>query len=307
MQSDYTEIYLDYCLTLSTKPATKLAQYSEKFSVSGHIGAFIENGLINLIYYFPLRVSETREGSIFLQEFNAENNGDMWTVKRVVDEGTQKFAEACLNIIKMKTSVLDIIMLQNGTFYVNIIFNHSILKNVSDVILNEISNLNAKIEYFGPRLSENTMIELLKNTMPLSYVMLSERPPSEIKEEINKLLGNRWYKRLKMPLSLLDLSGFVVTGDNLPVTEIKDPVPDDHAFETAYATKIIREILNGCVNERIVATGITEMMEDDTIFMEFYLPEFMINRFVGIVSVVSESNPDWHLSLFSVRSRAKTS
>lgn len=307
MQSDYTEIYLDYCLTLSTKPATKLAQYSEKFSVSGHIGAFIENGLINLIYYFPLRVSETREGSIFLQEFNAENNGDMWTVKRVVDEGTQKFAEACLNIIKMKTSVLDIIMLQNGTFYVNIIFNHSILKNVSDVILNEISNLNAKIEYFGPRLSENTMIELLKNTMPLSYVQLSVRPPSETKGEINKLLGNRWYKRLKMPLSLLDLSGFVVTGDNLPVTEIKDPVPDDHAFETAYATKIVREILNGCVNERIVATGITEMMENDTIFMEFYLPEFMINRFVGIVSVVSESNPDWHLSLFSVRSRAKAS
>jgi hypothetical protein len=307
MQLDYTEVYLDYCITLSTKPATKLAQYSEKFSVSGHIGAFIEDGSINLIYYFPLRVSETREGSIFLQEFNAEKNGDMWTIERTVDEGTQKFAEACLKIIRMKSSVLDIIMLQNGTFYVNIIFNHSILPNVSDVILNEISHLNAKIEYFGPRNVDSTVIGLLKNLMPLSYVMLSVRPPVETSQEINKLLGNKWFKRLKMPLSLMDLSGFVVKDNGVSVQEIKDPVPDDHAFETTYATKIIKEILNGCVKEKIVATGITEMMDHDVISMEFYLPEFMINPFIGIVSKVSESNPLWNLSLSSVKSGTKAS
>lgn len=245
MQSDYTQVYLDYCITLSTRPATKLAQYSEKFSVSGHVGAFVENGSINLIYYFPLRVSETREGSIFLQEFNADKKGDMWTIERTVDEGTQKFAEACLKIIRMKSSVLDIIFLQNGTFYVNIIFNHSILQQVSDVILNEISQLKAKIEYFGQRKGASSIIELLKNLMPLSYVMLSVKPPAEISQEINKLLGNKWFKRLKMPLSITDLSGFVVKGESLSDQEVRYPVPNEHAFETAFATKIIKEILNG--------------------------------------------------------------
>ncbi len=307
MQSDYTQVYLDYCITLSTRPATKLAQYSEKFSVSGHVGAFVENGSINLIYYFPLRVSETREGSIFLQEFNADKKGDMWTIERTVDEGTQKFADACLKIIRMESSVLDIIFLQNGTFYVNIIFNHSILQQVSDVILNEISQLNAKMEYFGQRKGASSTIELLKNLMPLSYVMLSVKPPAEISQEINKLLGNKWFKRLKMPLSITDLSGFVVKGDSLSDQEVSDQVPNEHAFETAFATKIIKEILNGCINERIVATGITEMMNNGIVSMEFYLPEFMLNPFISIVSKVSKSNPSWNLSLSSVNFGTKPS
>lgn len=307
MLSDYTQRYLDYCITLSTKPATKLAQYSEKFSVSGHIGAFIEDGSINLIYYFPLRVSETREGSIFLQEFNAENNGGMWTIKRSVDEGTQKFAEACLNIIRMKSSVLDILFLKNGTFYVNIIFNHTIIKDVSDVILNEISNLNAKVEYFGPRNDDSSLIESLKEDMPLSYILLSDRPPEGTLKEINQLLGNKWFKRIKMPLSLIDLSGFVVKDNGVKGVDENYPVPGDNAFETPYATKIIKEILTGCVRERIVATGITEMMEDGVISMEFYLPEFMLNHFISIISKVSESNPEWKLSLSSIKSEQKAS
>lgn len=297
---------LDSRIVFKYQGSQAVAQYSRRnnfaFQYALHMGK--EN--FEFSYFVPEHLVENREISILLAQSNARKQGDLYFVSNKVST-PGPFDSLNLALQGSKSSVLDNVYMDEGTFYFSFRFNSTEMADFSSNILNFTKQFeNLGISYLGPNPG---LYNILKETAfrnRLTRVIWEYEIP--IESFVNtpiRALGDEWVSEVRYMTNDDVSPQLFKTGRKLENAEESGfhvISEKDHLYEITFSNRgsMTREYHNKSYDRKIVRFLRHLSYKDGKMLVETVIPSVQTRDLLQVLSSTYEKHSEFDLRLVSI-------
>ena len=286
---------LDTKIRLSILPDDELSQASDRFSISSEVGLYLigDNAEVNL--FFKSGAEMPRDLRLFLQRFDAIEKNGTWRIRRKIVKSL-RFLVMIKELLELNSAVMSAFWIDQGTYRIEISFNHVESERVSEIVLLRLpESNNAALEYFGTSIDFLSVLEETHQRTLLSVIEIrSDSPPTAELTPENNPIGDSWTRLVKLPYGSTTIDGVYITKALLaPNGRIKETVPGSLYYASS-TNPFIGYISHEMNSARILTVGSFQKLTGKQFTIWYILPSIFVREFLSILSGSRSKFSDWN-------------
>ncbi|MHB8371929.1 MAG: hypothetical protein ACYDAO_02150 [Thermoplasmataceae archaeon] len=284
MKWDDIDTKVSYRCVISIKGDSELFKFSEKYKISTPIILRRENQNVLITMLFDKRNGVLRNTEMFSKLLHAEDRGDKYFVKYVLEEGNE------LSIIKDILSTPSVIMnylhLESDKVLVDFRFHKSMVCNISEILFTyfKISD-KIDIDRFIPDSGIFSFLNDINTNKELSIVEFSFLPmeddiifrtlsKNDGWGEIQKIPGIEYFALLYLRSQIKIMEGVNLISEN------------DLIYQTTGNNLSFQKIRKLSNNALIYRAEHLIRVAENRIFVSVFIPTKQVSEFLSIISIV---------------------
>lgn len=298
------ETNLDMQCILTLEGDFPVEKFSKEYELFVPASIIIKKDHVELMYYLPESVDNTRDVNIFLKSFKARKIGRVWTIYT----NSKHFPE--LRYMKTLTNipsvVFDAMYLENGVHYLYFRFHHSFVKTVSEALM-EGENIprGLSIEYLGPSKGLLNILQKINEKLSLSIISVTTKPPKEeLGIDRNPVSSGNWTREIKVVAESDNIQAVYFTDGPLKLEQgqkVSTVCENEHIYEAKTENKVIG--FYSSINGRIALPTVSRIQRFDgsSFRIETVLPDLFKSEYLIKISESLSRFPEWNIVLEDVR------
>lgn len=287
---------LDMELILSVRADAPELSGSSNVNISSPVYPSFDSGIPEFNFFHEISKDDDRNLILSLKNMNAIEINNILRVKNST-ESYRKMMEFVSKIVRLPSAILISVWLSNGRFYVNILFNHSISSEMSEILMENFpQNQDIYLEYLGESGGFNTILSQINSRSQIMIAQLELHPPDEELSYPRNPIGDSWVRILKFPMIEDDLN-CVYFVENGSVPEIDSHKVNDNLFEAQTKNTFIKAMeakFNEC---RIPIEVRVNILQDGKFTYILAFPDIFRNEIVSILGEMFHEKGQWKPTL----------
>lgn len=266
---------------------------------------FGENEL-ELSYFIPEALAESREIAIFIAKTNAQKHGTLYFINYTLADPVL-FSSLSSVGSQSNSTVMDSLMLLNGKYHLSLRFNSAENQSISNLILKFCSEIpGLTVTYLGKNNGFDTMIKnFSKSTDLVRFEWEVDLPDGA--EEITPFmqLGDEWVSEVRFMTKSHQVSELIKTRKPLIEPEKEGIVvvsEKDNLYEYHFRSDrtIISDFHTRAYNSKILRFGRSLHFKDGNLRIANVIPKVQSDEMINILTKSKADYPDWNLTLSNI-------
>lgn len=306
---DFTDVdqVLDKRVVLRYSGNLPVSSFSHNFNYSFQFGLNFAENELELSYFIPEEMAESREIAIFIAQSKAKKEGGLYFVNYNLPEPTLFNALKSVGTASRST-VMDSLQLKNGEYYLSIRFNKNELKAISDILLKysgEIPRLS--VDYLGNNNGLESVLSQINEESNLVRFEWEVNVPRDSRTvEPFMSLGSEWVSEIRFMSKSDKISHIVRTKETMESPERNGlyPVsPGDNLYEHQIrADELLLSNFHESANAaKLLRFGRILHYKDGLLRIASIIPKVQIGEMLRILRKCSEDFQDWNLTLSNIQ------
>ncbi len=288
---------LDWKVQISFTTENALTRASRNLKINSEVGLYFDGKNTEVDLFFQNRANMERDLNIFLREFEGILENDIWRIKRNKIERLD-YIKVIENILDIQTIVMTSIWIDDGVFHAEFIFNRSLTREISGIILDKLVKIEgAKLEYIGPNNGFFGILEEINKRCELSIIQLEILPPKKELKMPENPMGDHWIRILKKPYSTDFIKGVYVVSGEPTKPEALTEVINNKVYEAKSDNKLLSYFISGMHVKRIPTIAAIQRLDIPDFRLWIVFPSLFRNEILKIAADAREDLPEWHPTL----------
>lgn len=297
---------LDYRVLIGYTGSLPVSTFSEKVDFSFQSGLHFGENELELSYFIPEEIAQSREISIFIAKSNAEKKGNLHFVNYTLTD--PELFQALKSVATESHSiVLDSLMLHRGEYLISLRFNRKDLKIISDLILRFSSDVRGfSVNYLGRNPGMDAIMSDVKGTSELVRfeweTFIEEDSDSS---EPFSLLGDEWVSENRFMTKANLVSEVFRTRE--PLTENRRKgfttiSSDEHLYERTYTPNesLMNTFRGYSYDSRILRFWRTLHFNKGLLRVSFVIPKVQTETMLKVLAKCRRDYPNNEMTLTNI-------
>lgn len=305
---DFTAVdhVLDKRVVLGYAGSLPVSSFSQNFGHSFQFGLQFGENELELSYFIPEEMAESREIAIFIAQAKAQKQGGLYFVNYNLHNPTLFSALKSVGTASRST-VMDSLQLQNGEYFLSMRFNRNDLKAISDILLKysgEIPGLS--VGYLGDSHGLSSVLsEVNKESDLVRFEWEATVPENSRRFEPYRVLGDEWVSEVRFMSKSESISQIVKTRDAIEEPEKKGLCPVSisdnlYGYLLKSDSSIISEFHSRANDSKLLRFGRILHYSDGLLRIASIVPKIQSAEMLKILTKCSEAFPEWNLTLSNI-------
>ncbi len=306
---DFTDVdqVLDKRVVLRYSGNLPVSSFSQNFNYSFQFGLNFADNELELSYFIPEEMAESREIAIFIAQSKARKQGGLYFVNYILPDPTFFSALKSIGTVSRST-VMDSLLLKNGEYYLSIRFNRNDLKAISKTLLKysgEIPGLS--VGYLGDNQGLKSVLSQVNEESNLvRFEWEVDVPEDSRKVDPFRSLGDEWVSEIRFMSKSDRISQIVRTKEALKTPEKNGlyPVsPKDNLYEYQFKAdgSLISDFHARANNAKLLRFGRILHYEEGLLRIASIIPKAQVDEMLKILRKSNEKFQDWNLTLANIQ------
>ncbi len=306
---DFTDVdhVLDKRVVLGYAGNLPVSSFSHNFNHSFQFGIHFGESELELTYFIPEKMAESREIAIFIAQAKAQKQGNLYFVNYNLPNPALFSALKSVGVASRST-VMDSLQLQNGEYYLSMRFNGRDLKAISDTLLKysgEIAGLS--VSYLGENQGLGSILTQVKEESNLTRVEWEVKIPEDSgKFSVFRDLGDEWVSEVRFMSKSDRISHVVRTKEPNEHPEANDlyPIsPKENLYEHQFKVddSLVSEFHARANEAKLLRFGRILHFEDGLLRIASIIPKVQTTEILKILTKCNNLYPEWNLTLSNIQ------
>lgn len=305
---DFSDVdrVLDRRIVIGYTGSLPVSTFSRKVDFPFQSGLHFGESELDLSYFIPEELAESREIAIFIAKTNAQRHGSLFLINYTL---SHPMLFSALNSVwsSSHSTVMDSLMLYNGDYHLSLRFNSNEMKEISDILLKfsgEIPGLS--VNYLG---SSGGFSSILKEVCDTTKLVRFEWEVTLPKDALNldpfRILGDEWVSEVRFMTKSHLVSELIRT--KLPLAEPKKNgltvvSEKDNLYEFGFRSdrSLISDFHTRAYDSRLLRFGRELHFKDGTLKIANVIPKVQTDEMINILTKSKAAYPEWDLTLSKI-------
>lgn len=286
-----------------------VSQFSRKNSMSLQSAIHMGDGTLEVSYFIPEELSNTREVSMLLAQTGARKDGNLYFMNYPITRSELYDALDGL-FTRARSAVLDNIYMQNGDYHLLLRFHDNDLPFLSNYLIKAAANLKGlDIAYLGESPGIDAIVSEIGTSFDVARIEWSAvLPEKSLLSEPFRSLGDEWVSEIRYMTSGTGISEIFRTPDSLQIQEnsrLRVVSQEDNLYELVFgdSNSFITQYHVRSYQAKIVRFQRTLHYRDGILNVLTVVPRMQANNALQILSQCSRDMPGLEITIKGIEYR----